>query len=117
MLVVRVLYRLASGTIDIRRIRAVRAIGTWVRRRAYWERSLWVGRRNIGDVDVVDGVTTNALAHAVVTGAVIAGVQLADQVDRVELEMYRANAIDADDTTSLRVTPINGPVVTAALTL
>lgn len=108
---------LRSEAIDIGRIRAVRAMGCWLRRKAYWGRSQWVGRRNIGDVDVVDGVATNALAHAVVTALCIAGVQEAEEVRSVEVEMYRANPIDADDTTSIRVTPVNGPIITAALTL
>lgn len=106
-----------SGEIDIGQIRSVRAMGTWLRRQWYWKRSPWVGRRSIGDVEAMDGVATNALAHAVVTALHVAGVKTLEEVKQVEVEMYRANMIDADDTTSMRITPVNGPKVSAALTL
>ena len=106
-----------SGELGIGKIRSVRAMGTWTRTKKYFERSAWVGRKSIGDIDVVDGVTTNSLAHAVATALRIAGVQRAEEVGRLEMEMYRANAVDVDDTTSLRVTPVDGPIVTAALTI
>ncbi|RSH94932.1 hypothetical protein EHS25_000016 [Saitozyma podzolica] len=107
----------ASDALEIGEIRAVRAMGTWLRRKPYWSRSPWVGRKSIGDIDVVDGVATNALAHAVITALSIAGIKLAQDVARVEVESYRASPVDVDDTTSIRVTPVKGPVVTANLTL
>jgi predicted dehydrogenase len=102
---------------DLGEIRSVRAIGTWLRRKAYWNRSHWVGKRHLGEVDVMDGVATNALAHAVITALHIAGIKRAGQVKSVEVEAYRANPIDTDDTTSIRVTPHSGPPVIAGLTL
>lgn len=96
---------------------AVRARGTWTRRASYWSRAPWAGRRTLDGVDVVDGVVTNPLAHAVATALTVAGTTRAEQVAHVEVELYRANAIDADDTSSLRVMPHRGPTVTAALTL
>jgi predicted dehydrogenase len=96
---------------------SVRAMGTWLRRASYWNRSQWVGRRHLGEIDVMDGVATNALAHAVATALHIANIKRIDQVGAVEVEAYRANPIDTDDTTSIRITPVTGPNVVAALTL
>lgn len=109
----------ALDTIDVGRIRSVRAVENWIRKRAYWERAPWVGRRSIGEMDVMDGVATNALAPAVMTALRVAGVETAEQVGKVEVEVYRANAIDSDDTTSIRITTVDpeGPVIAAALTL
>lgn len=107
--------RFAIGT-----IRHVRAMGAWVRRAAYWERSPWAGRRSLDGADVVDGVATNPLAHAVATALRIAGLRAAEDVARVDVDAYRANPIDADDTTALRIVPARPgahPTVSAALTL
>jgi len=107
----------ANGDVGVGDIKSVRAMGTWLRRSAYWQRAAWVGRRHIGDIDVMDGVATNALAHAVITALHIAGIKTASDVRQIEIEAYRANPIDVDDTTSIRVSPHKGPVVVAALTL
>jgi predicted dehydrogenase len=107
----------AKGEEGVGAIKSVRAMGTWLRRAAYWQRAQWVGHRHLGEVDVMDGVATNALAHAVITALHIAGIRTIDDVRQIEIEAYRANPIDVDDTTSIRVTPVTGPVVIAALTL
>lgn len=108
----------AEDRFGIGTIRHVRAMGAWVRRTSYWRRSPWAGRRHLGGADVVDGVATNPLAHAVATALRIAGVSEADAVERVDVDAYRTNPIEADDTTALRiVTAGDGPTVTAALTL
>lgn len=99
------------------KIKAVRATGKWLRRAAYWKRSPWVGKRSLGDIYAMDGVATNALAHAVETALHVAGITEAEQVEKVEVEAYRAQAIDTDDTVSLRVTSPDGTTVVAALTL
>ncbi len=44
------------------------ATGMWVRTKGYFKRSRWAGKRSLDGIDVVDGVATNALAHAVATG-------------------------------------------------
>ena len=107
----------ANGDVGLGEIQSVRAMGTWLRRTAYWKRAAWVGRRHMGDIDVMDGVATNALAHAVITALHIAGIKTASDVRQVEIEAYRANVVDVDDTTSIRITPKKGPIVVAALTL
>ena len=98
-------------------VRSAAAVGTWTRDRAYWDRSPWAGRRRVGGVDVLDGVVTNPLAHAVATALALVGCRRTADVARVEVELYRANAIEGDDTSAVRVTTTAGLEATAALTL
>lgn len=90
---------------------------TWSRDAAYWTRSAWAGKRQLDGTPIVDGVVTNPLAHAVATALRIAGARRHDDVESIELELFRANEIEADDTSSVRVTLRDGRRVTAALTL
>ncbi|HWV50751.1 MAG TPA: Gfo/Idh/MocA family oxidoreductase, partial [Microbacterium sp.] len=89
----------------------------WSREYAYWNRSAWAGKRTLNGQPVVDGVLTNALSHAVATALHIAGARRREDIARIELELYRANDIEADDTSSVRITLTDGRVVSAALTL
>ncbi|MGN8048893.1 DUF6807 family protein [Curtobacterium sp. 22159] len=117
----RALTDLDTDRFHLGTVRHVRAMGTWVRRAAYWKRSPWAGRRSLDGVDVVDGVVTNPLAHAVATALRVAHLQQAEDVEHVDVDAYRANPIDADDTTALRIVPAGPdgarPTVSAALTL
>ncbi|MFE7632258.1 DUF6807 family protein [Kocuria sp. NPDC057446] len=106
---------LASG--EIGRLRAVGATGLWSRDTDYFTRSPWAGRRRIGGVDVVDGVVTNPLAHAVMTALHLAGARTREDVAELRTELYRANAIESDDTSVVRVRTAAGIPVTCALTL
>ncbi|WP_233552552.1 DUF6807 family protein [Jiangella rhizosphaerae] len=98
-------------------VTAVGAVGLWRRDRSYWRRSEWAGRRRLAGVDVVDGVVTNPLAHAVVTALRIAGARGVDDIGTIDLDQYRANDIEADDTSVVRIRTAGGAVVTCALTL
>jgi predicted dehydrogenase len=95
----------------------VSAVGAWSRTVGYWTRSPWAGRRSLGGRPVIDGVLTNALAHAVVTALAIVGCRQLDDVDAVETDLYRANAIDSDDTSVVRIRTTHGLEVTCALSL
>jgi len=79
------------------------AVGTWVRRRAYWERAVWAGKRTLNGQPVVDGVITNPLAHATATALRLAGARRVEDVDDIELELFRANDIESDDTSSVLI--------------
>ncbi|GAB3551216.1 hypothetical protein GCM10027404_19940 [Arthrobacter tumbae] len=105
----------ASGTLGS--VRGVSALGTWVRTRGYFGRSRWAGKRTLDGVDVVDGVATNPLAHAVATALRVAGAREASDVATVETDLYRAHDIECDDTSTIRVRTASGRVVTLALTL
>lgn len=106
---------IASG--EIGDVVAVSGVGTWVRAESYWTRSDWAGRRTLGGRAVVDGVVTNPLSHAVATALHLAGARTTDDVASVELDQYRANDIEADDTSAVRVVTTAGVRVTLGLTL
>jgi predicted dehydrogenase len=106
---------LASGTIGT--LQGISATGRWVRDRAYYKRSRWAGKRRIDGVDVIDGVATNPLAHAVATALRIAGARTMADVASVETDLYRANDIESDDTSVIRIRTAAGIPVTCALTL
>jgi predicted dehydrogenase len=93
------------------------AVGSWARTVGYWNRSPWSGRRSLRGRAVVDGVVTNPLAHAVITALAIAGCRRTEDVEVVDTDLYRANAIDSDDTSVIRIRTIQGIEVTCALSL
>lgn len=105
----------ASG--EIGEVRGISATGLWLRTRAYYKRSRWAGKRSLNGTDVVDGVATNALAHAVATGLRLAGARTVTDVESVDTDLYRANDTESDDTSVVRVRTTDGTVLTCALTL
>ncbi|WP_328889655.1 Gfo/Idh/MocA family protein [Streptomyces sp. NBC_00316] len=106
---------IGSGAIGA--VQGVGAAGAWVRDDAYYHRAPWAGRRRIGTVDVVDGVLTNPLAHAVATALELADSGTAEDVASIETELFRAHDIEADDTSCVRITTTRGLPVTVAVTL
>ncbi|MFE7839676.1 Gfo/Idh/MocA family protein [Streptomyces sp. NPDC057474] len=91
--------------------------GAWARAEAYYRRAPWAGKRRLNGVDVIDGVLTNPLAHAVATGLALAGAGRAEDVTAIETELLRANDIESDDTSCVRVTTADGGRITVAATL
>lgn len=101
-------------------IGTLRGIGgacAWVRDASYYGRASWAGRRTVDGVPVVDGALTNPFAHAVATALALTGATGAGSLESVEVELYRANPIEADDTSCLRIRTADGVVVTIAATL
>lgn len=98
-------------------VRGIGAAGAWVRDDAYFRRAPWAGRRRMGGTDVVDGVLTNPLAHAVATALELAGGGTAEDVVSIETELFRAHDIESDDTSCVRITTTDGLPVTVAVTL
>jgi predicted dehydrogenase len=108
---------LSEDAFDIGPVVRVSAVGAWSRTVGYWTRSPWAGRRSLGGPPVIDGVVTNPLAHAVVTALAIVGCRQLDDVEAVETDLYRANAIDSDDTSVVRIRTSKGLEVICALSL
>ncbi|MGO4856948.1 DUF6807 family protein [Arthrobacter sp. 2MCAF14] len=106
---------LAAG--EIGTLLGISATGRWVRDRAYYKRSRWAGKRSLDGIDVVDGVATNPLAHAIATALRIAGARTVDDLVSVETDLYRANDIESDDTSVIRIRTAAGLPITCALTL
>ncbi|SDS61679.1 Predicted dehydrogenase [Friedmanniella luteola] len=107
----------AADAFEIGAVTHVGAVGAWSRPRAYWERSPWAGHRSLDGRAVVDGVATNPLAHAVATALALVRARTVDDVRAVDVDLYRANAIESDDTSVVRVHTTGGRTVTCALTL
>lgn len=89
----------------------------WQRTSAYFSRAPWAGRRVVDGVPVVDGALTNPFAHAVVTALAIEGSLGRGSLDEIEVELYRANDIEADDTSTVRMRTSRGTRVVVAATL
>lgn len=103
---------IADGAIG--EVMGVGGAGAWARDEAYYRRAPWAGQRRLNGADVVDGVLTNPLAHAVATGLALLGATRAEDVTGVETELLRANDIESDDTSCVRVGTPHGPVTVAA---
>ena len=98
----------ALGTVT-----GVSGTGIWVRPFDYYRRAPWAGRRRLDGEAVVDGTLTNPFAHAVATAFALA--QPKGVPESVEVELYRAHDIEADDTACLRAKFADAvPVVVAA---
>ncbi|MFH9675242.1 Gfo/Idh/MocA family protein [Streptomyces sp. NPDC017405] len=103
---------IAEGAVG--EVTGVGAAGAWARDETYYRRAPWAGRRRLDGADVVDGVLTNPLAHAVATALALLGTTRAEDVTGIETELLRANAIESDDTSCVRVRTPRGPVTVAA---
>ncbi|WP_030933527.1 Gfo/Idh/MocA family protein [Streptomyces sp. NRRL S-646] len=110
-----ILAMVAEGAVG--EVVGVGGAGAWVRAESYYRRAPWAGKRRLNGVDVIDGVLTNPLAHAVATALAVNGTTLAEDVTGIELELLRANDIESDDTSCVRVTTAQGRKVTVAATL
>ncbi|MDX2541114.1 Gfo/Idh/MocA family protein [Streptomyces sp. WI04-05B] len=106
---------IAEGAVGT--VTGVGGAGAWARDEAYYRRAPWAGKRRLNGVDVIDGALTNPLAHAVATGLALSGNTRAEDVTGIETELLRANDIESDDTSCVRVSTANGIPVTVAATL
>ncbi|MDF2576417.1 MAG: dehydrogenase, partial [Agromyces sp.] len=104
-----------SGAIGT--VTGIGAVGLWQRTLGYWRRSPWTGRRDLDGTPVLDGVVANPLAHAVSTSLAVAGCAAATDVSGIDLDLYHAAPIEADDTSSVVITSRDGMKVGLALTL
>ncbi|WP_119731690.1 DUF6807 family protein [Thermomonospora amylolytica] len=98
-------------------IRGIGVAGAWTRPFSYFSRAPWAGRRRLDGVDVMDGALTNPFAHAVATALAVAGADEVSSVEGIELELYRANAIESDDTSSARIRLADGTVIAITVSL
>ena len=87
-----------------------------MRNDAYWARSAWAGTRTLDGRVVADGVLTNPLAHATATALALAGKTRAADVLSLEVDLWRAADIEADDT-SVAIFDLGGVRLTTAVTL
>jgi predicted dehydrogenase len=111
----RVRSLVADGAIGS--LRGVGGACAWVRDATYYGRAGWAGRRTVNGVPVVDGALTNPFAHAVATALALTGATGPGSLAGIEVELYRANPIEADDTSCLRLRTTDGVTVAIAATL
>ncbi len=108
---------------DLGELESIAAYGSWTRDRRYWTRAAWAGRRTLNGRPVVDGVLTNPFAHAIMTALTIARWETPDAIASADVDLYRANDIEADDTSSFRLLPSEsgkatfGGILSGAFTL
>jgi predicted dehydrogenase len=107
----------AGGVAGLGEIVGIGAAGAWNRDRAYWSRAPWAGHRTLNGRPVMDGVLTNALAHAVATALRVASADELTDVSTVDTHLYRANDVDADDTSSVTVRTAAGRRIVVSATL
>lgn len=99
------------------KVHGIGVAGAWSRPVTYFGRAPWSGRRTLDGVAVTDGALTNPFAHAVATALAVAEAEQLGAVAEIDVELYRANAIEADDTSCVRVRLPSGTVVTVAVSL
>ena len=105
----------ADGAIG--RVVGIGAAGAWQRDASYYARAPWAGRRSLQGVPVVDGALTNPFAHATATALALDGDTGEKGLQDVQVELFRANPIEADDTSALRLVTGRGTTITVAVTL
>ncbi|WP_405062389.1 Gfo/Idh/MocA family oxidoreductase [Kribbella sp. NBC_01505] len=98
-------------------IRGISAIGKWVRTARYFDRAPWAGRRTLNGVPVVDGAVTNPLAHSTAAALLLDGSTGVHDIRSVETDLFRANGIESDDTSTVRITTTRGTPIVVAVTL
>lgn len=106
---------IAEGAVG--EVRGIGAAGTWIRDSTYFTRSAWAGRRTLGGEPVTDGVLSNPFAHAIASALVLDGSDGRTPPRDIEVELYRANDIEADDTSCVRLRTERGTTVVVAATL
>jgi predicted dehydrogenase len=105
----------ADGAIG--RVRGIGVFGASRRDAAYWQRAPWAGRRTLGGRPVGDGAVTNPFAHAVAAALRIDGSDRLGDLAEVETELFRANPIEADDTSCVRIRTRTGTTIVVGVTL
>ncbi|MEY9864462.1 putative dehydrogenase [Catenulispora sp. GAS73] len=107
---------LADGAIG--EITGIGAAGAWCRPETYWRRAPWAGKRWLNGVPALDGALTNPFAHAIVTALAVLGKDAMAQVpERVSLELFHANPVEADDTSAVRIELPDAPPILVAVSV
>lgn len=102
---------------EIGQVTGIGVVGTWVRPVTYYQRTPWAGRRTFEGRAVVDGVVTNPLSHSIATALRIEGSRRSQDIAHVDIDLYRAHDIEADDTSSVVLRTTGGTRIAAGLTL
>lgn len=97
----------------------IRSIGAWPRPLSYFQRNRWSGKLRYQNNWVLDGSLNNPFAHLLAQNLFFASPlegKLA-QPETVTAELYHANPIEAEDTSSLRLLTTDGVEIVQSITL
>lgn len=107
---------LADGAIG--EVTGIGAAGAWCRPETYWRRAPWAGKRWMNGVPALDGALTNPFAHAIVTALAVLGKDAMAQVpNQISLELFHANPVEADDTSTVRIELPDAPPILVAVSI
>jgi predicted dehydrogenase len=100
-------------------IQRIKSVGAWGRTESYFRRNDWAGALKTDGRWVLDGDINNPLAHVICNGLFFAGPEPAALAHpaTVEAEIYRANPIESEDTSAIRIRTREGMEVLSWLTL
>ncbi|MDI5977168.1 DUF6807 family protein [Amycolatopsis magusensis] len=98
-------------------VRGIGVAGAWARPAAYFERAPWAGKRRLNGIAVTDGALTNPFAHAIASALWLAGAEEPESLREIDVELYRVNPIEADDTSCVRLRVADGTVITVAVSM
>lgn len=95
-------------------VAAVKGIGLWQRTESYYNRTPWAGKLSVNGHPVLDGTVMNPFAHLLHMVLQLAALPALsggapNEPSRVQAELYRANDIEGEDTSSIRVEMSAGP--------
>lgn len=99
--------------------RRMRSLTSWPRGFAYYNRASWAGRVRMPDGSWVrDSPVNNATAHFLHNLFYLLGIEelSKEQIDALEADLYRVNAIESFDTAVLRLHDIRGAEIYFATT-
>jgi predicted dehydrogenase len=108
----------AIGSGILGSITGIWSYGAWQRPDSYYARAPWAGKRTLNGRPVLDGALVNPFAHSLMQCFAVAEA-CADRgvIDEVELTLFRARDIEADDTAAVRVRLASGLTIVVAVTL
>lgn len=105
------LARLGAG--EIGRVSQVTGVGMWKRAKAYYDRTRWAGKLTHNGQYVLDGTFNNPFAHLLNNCLLAAGAADSSRASpkSVQAELYRANEIEGDDVSCIRIVTLDGVAV------
>lgn len=95
------------------RIHTITGIGMFRRTDDYYRRTPWAGKTKVGETYILDGTINNPLSHLLNNMLALSGMQKGENGQEaapyeVTGELYRANRIEGEDTSCIRVQMNNG---------
>lgn len=93
--------RISDGQLG--KIKAIKGKGLWKRLDSYYERTPWAGKLVYNNHYVLDGTINNPLAHLLNNMLLLAATAEDFKIRNVKAELYHAHAIDAEDTSCVRI--------------